>query len=209
MQETKEIKGGGYYLFESLSSGRSSYFENNEETELFKRLWRRYMRGYIETHKIYLSSEGYHILLRIRDRKKLILKYVGICERRDKGVNIDYLKEPWRIVSEQVRIFHSTYVKRVNRLRGREGGLVKQRFRRFYFESVDEFRDYEEEMDEGKEIRGQRNARYRVSARWVKGVNWVGVRSLEWVESAMNQHFNNHVVSKIVKLTFKTHNPPP
>ena len=47
-------------------------------------------------------------------------------------------EEVWRILSDQVRIWLSTYVKRTNRRSGCIGGKVRGNYKRFVFESVEE-----------------------------------------------------------------------
>ena len=209
MLETKKLHCGSYYQFESLAGGRSCYFESDEEVELFRRLWRRYMGSYIETHKMYLSSEGYQVLMRIRKDRIIKDNYIKRCMRSKKELNAKFLEEPWRIISEQMRIFHSTYVKCVNKIRSREGVLVKSSYRRYYFETKEEFEIYECVMKEGKEIESQRNRKYGVSREWVNGVNWLMIRGVEWVESFAGRGFTNNVVSKLIKTTLITHSSPP
>jgi hypothetical protein len=156
-----------------------------------------------------MSSEGYHVLMRIRSKEIVIRNYIEERIKRKKEINSLFLEEPWRIISEQVRILHSVYVKMVNRLRGRQGVLVQKRYRRYYFEGKDEYYSYEKRMKGKEMIEGQKSKRYRVSDRWKKGVDWVVVRGVLFVESLMDMAFQNHVVSKLVKSTFIAHSPPP
>ncbi len=201
MIQTYELKSGSYYLFESLSSGRSCYFESDEEVRIFRVLFRRYINDFCEIHKMYLSSEGYRIFLRVRGAGVLRKRYVERCDKKGKPVKKEYIEEEWRIVSEQMRIFHSVYVKSVNRIRGREGVLVQSRYRRYYFEDLAGFRVCEEEMDRGKEIEGQVNRLYRVSKRWKTGVSWGVVRGKDFVEGLMDIGFQHYVIQKLINYT--------
>jgi hypothetical protein len=167
------------------------------------------MIEYVETHKIYLSSEGYQILLRTRDSKSLTAKYIKRCKRNGKEINTKFIEETWRIVSEQVRIFHSTYAKAVNAIRGREGVLVQKRYKRYYFESVEEYEKYEEKMKEGEEIKGQSSRRYSIEDEWIMLIQWGWIRGIWFVESLMDRAFRGYVVSKLIKSTLLTHSPPP
>lgn len=201
MQSTIKVESGGYYLFESLSSGRSCYYESEEEISFFKMLFRRYMNNYVEVHKMYLSSEGYQILLRIRGNEVIINNYVKKRKKRGKTVKKEFLEEPWRIVSEEMRQMMSLYVKGVNRMRGRKGVLVQSRYKRYYFEDVKEWEEYVKAMEAGKEIEGQENERYRVSKRWIDVVRWGIIRGKEWVESAMDITFKNLVIPNLIEST--------
>ncbi len=211
MKKIISLEPGGYYLFESLASGRSCYFKSDAEVKLFEVLFRRYVGTYIHIHKMYLSSEGYQILLKLKSKESILSRYRKSCERRDKAVKDKYIEEPWRIVSEQVRIFHSNYVKGVNVIRGRNGVLVQERYVRYVFDGEEELVRYIEEMDSGKEINGQKDDRYRVEEERKKGVNWGVLRGVEWVERYMGRVFQDFVVSEFVNYTKLLHshtNPP-
>ncbi len=209
MRHTKELSSGGYYLFESLASSRSSYFESEEEIRYFKVLIKRYLLDYIDVQKLYVSKEGYQLLVKLRTTKTIIKRYR--CKMLKKGKNIrkEYEEEPWRIISEQVRIFHSVYAKYVNRNRGRKGVLVQMCYSRYYYVEISELESYKKRMDKGEEIVGQKNVRYRVKKQWSRGVNWVFFRGKEFVESLCFKTLQDHVVETLIKSTYTFHNPPP
>ena len=208
MIQTYDLQAGGYYMVESLSSGRSCYFESDKEVRQFKVLFQRYLGHYCKVHKMYLSSEGYRIMLQVREKGVLCKRYREHCRRNGNEVRKIFLEEEWRIVSERVRIFHSVYVKMVNRERGRQGVLVQSRYNRYYFESMTEYENYIERMDEGEEIKGQRKEKYGVSGRWKARVRWVVYRGGEWVESCMDKGFKDYVVEKLLLNTLFLHKPP-
>jgi hypothetical protein len=97
----------------------------------------------------------------------------------------------------------------VNRKRGRKGGLVQDRYRRYHFSNESEFALYIERMEiHRKEIQGQKNRRYRVSKRWKKNVDWAKKRGVKWVESMMSGRFQSYVVSKLISFTLHAHKTP-
>lgn len=192
-------------MLESKSSGRSCYFESEEEIKLFKKMFSQYLEKYIEVHKMYISSEGYEVLVRVRTKETLIKHYKVSREKRDKECKREYLAEPWRIISEQIRIFTSIYVKRVNKMRGREGVLVKSRYSRYYFSNVEELKNYIVERESGKELKSQTSERYSVSKRWKRLVDW-GRLWRKWGGfSAMGRAFPAFVVEKLIRTTFMAH----
>lgn len=209
MKCTYELKPSCYYLFESLSSGRSCYFESEEEIIIFRKLFFRYMGSYIAVDSMYLGSEGYQILVKVREKSTIQSNYKKVREKRGRKIKEIFIKEPWRIISEQMRIFKSLYVKTVNRIRGRKGVLVQQRYSRYYFENKEEYEQYKKTMEAGKEIKSQEKDDYRVEKRWIKKVNWRVIRGKRWVESAMDRAFANLVVSNLVQLTLTLHNHNP
>jgi hypothetical protein len=209
MKKIHELECGGYYLLSSLATARSCYFENEDEILKFRLLFKRYLTYYINIHKVYMSSEGYEILIRVKSLEVVKRTYIEYCKKLNKEVKVEFIKEPWRIISEQMRIFGSVYAKWVNSERDRSGGLVKERYRRYYFESYEEFEMYKNEMREGSEIRSQRNKRYQVSTRWIRAINWSIIRGVERVEGLVDIDFKNYVVQKLIKSTFSLHSPPP
>ncbi len=209
MKKVYRMESRGYYLIESLAVCRNCYFESKEEAERFKNLFVRYVGSYVEIDKMYLSSSGYHILLRIKSFAYLRNRYTKECNRRGKQVRGIFIEEPWRIISEQMRIFHSRYVKWINEKRDRSGGMVKERYSRYYFSSEEEYEIYKNKMGQKEQLKGQRNKRYELSERWLSLVNWEVLRGGEWVNSLMNRAFRKYVVEKLVKSTIILHNTPP
>lgn len=196
-----------YYLFESKSSARSCYFESDLEIHIFKKLLRRYLSKYVEFHHLHISSEGYEILLRTRTKETVIQHYRLGREIKKKSIKEQFINEPWRIISEQMRIFLCLYAKTVNKKRGRQGVLVQKRFERRYFSGVEEVQEYVEELNRGKEVESQRKIKYRVEESWKKGISWWRFRGKKWGESVGCIDFQDHVLRKLVNRTFATHNP--
>ena len=93
-------------------------------------------------------------------------------------------------------------------MRGREGVLVKHRYKRYLFESTEELSEYIEMMDRGEEIKGQRKVKYGVSLRWKKLICWGLVRGIGYVEEYMDRGFRKYVVANLVNFTLNAHKPP-
>ncbi len=208
MKCVHEFNCEGYYLFESKSSSRSAYFETEEEIREFKQLWIRYLGKFIETYKVYFSSEGYQILIKVRKKSVVNKEYVKMCKKRGKKERMLFKEESWRIISEQMRILHSVYARFVNRERGRKGVMVQIRYKRYIFEGEAEFRIYEREMDAGKEIEGQEKRRYKLDGKWKTGVRWELVRGGMWVKGLMSRGFHYYVVSNLINYTKTLHSSP-
>ncbi len=207
MKRTHEIKPGNYYLFESLSSANSSFFESEEEIDIFKRLMNRYMSKYLEIHRMFIDRTGYQVLVRVRQRRTLRMNYKIRCEERDKEVKKSLLETPWKIVSEMMRIFKSLYVRAINRIRGREGVLVKQNYKKYYFENEEEYREYLERKEAGERIRSQKNEEYERGLVRNGGLDWVRGRVLEWGGVFDFKGFQGLVGLNLIKTTFTHHNP--
>jgi len=135
MKQTHQLLAGGYYMFESLSSTKSMYFNSKEEIRLFKVFLSRYLGRYVKIHRVYIDVNGYNILLRLNQRRTLKNTYRHDCLKKNIKPKTQFLEEPWRIISERIRIFHATFAKAVNKIRGREGVLVKSSYKKYYFEN--------------------------------------------------------------------------
>ncbi len=209
MKKVNALECGGYYMIESKATARNSYFEHKGELERFRSLFRRYLGGFVGIEKVYVSGAGYQMLIKVKGRQVVLSEYKKGCKRKGKKVKELYVKEPWRIISEQMRIFGSVYAKWVNAERGRSGGLVKERYSRYYFEDYEEYRRYKERMEEGEEIFSQREGRYRLREEWKKEVEWMVFRGRVWVESMVNRALQEHVVDKLIIFTKSKHLSPP
>lgn len=73
-------------------------------------------------------------------------------------------EEIWRIISEQVRISLSTYVRNTNSRNNRIGKKVGRSYIRYYFESIDEVIEEMKKMDEQEIGQCQPNERYQGAA---------------------------------------------
>lgn len=204
MRKVDKIKSNGFYLLESVASGRTCYFESEAEVKIFKSLFLRYMKDYVEIHHVNLSTEGYQILVKIREKRTLIKKYIQECESKGKTCKAIFLSEPWRIISEQVRKLLSIYARKANRIRGRKGVLVQKKYEKFIFDSIEELERYKSEK---VEIESQRRRKYRVGKKWKKLVDWVKVRARIWGGSFMNKGFHDLVLPKLINDTISYHSP--
>lgn len=205
MKKVNEFHCNCFYMFESLASGRTCYFESEEEIEIFKLLFTRYMNNYVEVYHMEISSEGYQVLIKTRERRTVVNHYKKQCDKKGKSYRVDFIKEPWHIISEQMRIFLSLYARKANKLREREGVLVKKRFERFLFETEEELLGYLSTKNSIPEIQSQRNPKYRVELVLKKAVNWGMVRARNLAESIIKKAFHNLVVVNLIKSTLLAH----
>ena len=186
MKNTHELKTGGFYVFESLASANSVFFKSEKEIKIFKKLFKLYVSRYMDINKLYVDASGYQAVVRIKQRKTLLKNYRTECNEKKRDPKKEIVKNPWRIISEKMRIFKSIFVKAINKLRGREGVLVKHSFKKYYFESIEEYNLYVVEMESGKHISSQRNQEYSLSRSDSKILNWMKYRAGKWAESLLS-----------------------
>lgn len=106
-----------------------------------------------------------------------------------------------------MRIFKSTFVKAINKLRGREGVLVKNSFKKQYFETEQEYEDYIAEMEKGLPIKSQSSAYFSRKRIETKISNWRFYRAKKWAEMLMDKQSQNFVACKTIFFTLLHHNP--
>lgn len=208
MIKTEKFSCNSYYMFESLSSGRSSYFESGEEVKLFKKLFELHLSKHVELHRMYLFTEGYQLLVRTRHRSTILNNFRKKKAKQGKTVNIEYILEPWRVISEQMRIFMSSYVRQVNSMRGREGVLVKSRYNRYFFTDANDLNAYVAERAI-HDKKSQRIKRYRVGKKWRKLVNWEKLWQRKSGRCAVYRAFPDLILSKLIRSTFLHHSSLP
>ena len=160
MIRIKEMLPSGFYILQGESSANSCFIENKREAKLFLRLANRYLTGYVKVHEYLLYAEGWMIQLTLKDRKSILKKYKTARRKKNKEIRLDK-KEPWEIISEQVRQMLSQFVKLTNKMENREGSKVKESYRRYYFEKFEEAKHYIKKMREQKVKVLQRNKKYR------------------------------------------------
>ncbi len=147
MIKTKKIFSRGIYIFESRSSGNSNYIESLGEAKRLMAYAKYYLKGYLLIHDYVITRHGWQMAVEILDREKFEKPYDGI--------------ETWRIISERVRLWLSTYVRSANFGRKREGVLVREKFRKYYFESKEEALGHLEAMRNQQVRLYQRRKKYR------------------------------------------------
>lgn len=174
MKKIKKIEASKLYLFKSTASANSVYFETDDMIKLFLKYFNYYLKDFVKIHELSLNKDGWAIILKTKTevtiRKHFILKSKSNVKNGRKDI--------WRIISERIRVFISTYVRVSNKLLGREGTLVRKSFERYEFESEVELKEYIESMhlnevdlsQEKQKYRGL-SKHFRVSKAFVKHLN--------------------------------------
>lgn len=138
MKTTKEMYPGCLYLFEGESSASSCFIQNEEDAKQFIILANQYLKDYIKIHEFNLTKDSWMMIVTIRSKEKIKKSYLKrraqsqTCNRKNDHRKI------WKIISEQMRLFLKHYVRDANKRSGRQGSLVKEPFKRSYFESEKE-----------------------------------------------------------------------
>lgn len=204
MKKTHNLEPGCFYIFKSLSAGNTCYFETENELIQFNKLFKFHLHRYIRIVKANINQEGYVFLIKIRDNRTLISNYKK--ERVKKGKKIDdlFIQEPWRIISEKIRIVHSLFVRFANKLRDRSGVLVKKSYEKFYFENIGEAIE-QLENDSDLAFSSQKNKKYKSIKSHCQIKNWVGILAKNGMQVFKNQTVTSLILLNYVKKTISAH----
>jgi len=218
MKRIKKCKAKGLYIFEGRVSANSTYFENKSECKKFLIYANHYLKEVLTIHEFVLTRHGWHMLVRVKHKSKIIT----FAEGNIKGAKNQKI-EVWRVVSEQIRLFLSTYVRVVNKFRGRTGVLVHSSYKRFYFEHVAEAQEHINKMREQLLDLSQRNKKYRGKrSHWEitimqgkasiflcsKYIDKALKKAVKFLESTVFKGSQDLVLLKLIKNTSNTHNSP-
>lgn len=129
MKEIKNIGFEGFYIFRGKACANSCFIENVGHAKQFVTYMNFYLKGYLKVYDYCLSKDGWELAVKLADKESILAK--TDASHIDKINSDDELC--WRIVSERVRLFLSTYVRVTNRSRGRTGTLVHNSYGRLHF----------------------------------------------------------------------------
>lgn len=221
MIKIKKPVANGYYLFQGKASANSSFIEDLSEAKRFIILANYYFKGYLKIHEYILTQDGWNFIVKINSAKSIAAKHASdSIEDFDESLI-------WKIISERVRIFLSTFVKFTNKKQGRTGSKVHSSYERFMFESLSEALGYIEKIRQGaiklyqsKRKYKAKKSHYRIPRKLGRGSIFLSSRKLrdrvrrvvERLEVLELQVSSKHVLRKLIKSTFKytpKRNPPP
>lgn len=142
MKQTKKMYPGCVYLFEGQSSSSSCFIQSETDAKSFMTLANYNLKDFLKIHEYNLTKDSWIMVVSLRSREKIFKSY---HKKRDKSqtCNRKYDHcEIWKIISEQVRQFLRSYVYAANKRSGREGSLVREPYKRSYFETIQEAKEY-------------------------------------------------------------------
>jgi len=165
----KQMQADQLYLIEGTSVANSPFFENEADCKLFLSLADKYLADYLTIACFQNSRDGWVMMVTTKSAAVIRTAYEDRRRQSKKCKEDCAHHEIWRMLSDQIRIMLSTYVKATNENTGRTGGKVSGKYKRFVFESVEEAEAVKEELlnlkyDQAQELEIYRpsNELYRV-----------------------------------------------
>lgn len=132
--------------------------------KLFFRYCDYYLKDYIDVQEYALNQDGWAMLIKIKSSKTIRKYYEKVTSRRKskKDLEVSFTTMPiWKILSERVRLFISTYVRMSNKILGREGSLVRRKYKRYRFDSLTQAQSYVSKLRNGGHDTQQTEEKYR------------------------------------------------
>lgn len=163
MKKIKKMGAGHIYLIRGSSTANSALFEGIDDCQQFLELADHYLKEYLTVSSFQNSRDGWVMIVATKSEALIKQAYSARRSLSKKCKEEFELKEVWRMLSDQVRIFLSTYVKKINRRTGRKGAMVRHRYERFVFESEEEALQMKVKLEEERYNLEQPVERYRPS----------------------------------------------
>lgn len=155
-----KLQAGGIYALEAHNCARNHFVENKLEVDQFLIFINGYLKDYMSVLEYRIRPTGWHLLVRIKSTKEVLMSYQKLQLRKGKAVRFH---EVWQIISERVRLFRSHFTKWVDKSRGREGNASKGVYRRFSFESLEEVERHIDQLRNSHMQPAQPNAKYQAN----------------------------------------------
>lgn len=151
------------YLIRGCSVANTPFFEQEADCKLFLELADHYLKEYLTIASFQNNRDGWVMIIVTKTASVIKNAY---CARRllSKKCKKEFeLQEVWKMLSDQIRILLSTYVRRTNHETGRKGAKVRHRYERFVFNSVEEALAMQESLEGECYPLEQPEERYRPS----------------------------------------------
>lgn len=123
MKKIKKIKENGIYIFTGRANANSCFIEKINHAKKFLIYANYYLKDYLSVYDYIITKDGWSIVVKIKSTAK--------SDRVIGGIEV----EIWRLISERMRLFLSTFVRVTNRDKGRTGCLVHSSFDKYEFEN--------------------------------------------------------------------------
>lgn len=207
MKKIKKLQENGFYIFTGQSNANSCFIEKIIHARKFLVYANYFLLNYISIYDYLITKNGWTLLVKIKYKK---------------NNEINELDEVWRVISERMRLFLSTFVRVTNKQKGRTGCLVHSSYERYYFESKKEAMCYIAKIrnqkikhySKRKKYRGLKT-HYKISINKIKGsiflcskeVRRKKTKMMDFVEVLELNSLRDLVVEKFVDYTINSHFP--
>lgn len=151
------------YLIRGSSVSHTPFFEHQQDCRVFLELVDHYLKDYVSISSFQNNPNGWVMIITTKSAELIKKAYKARRALSKKCKKEFEFQEVWQMLSDQIRILLSTYVKKTNQATGRKGSKVRHRYERFVFESAQEALEVEAQLEEEFHPLEQPVERYRPS----------------------------------------------
>lgn len=168
MIKTKEMFPDGYYVLTGASTARDLFFDDDQDIVEFKELFERMLCGYLQVYRMLLYKDQWFIAIKLNNKEQIKKQYLYDRDRSKKANRANDYHEPWRMISERVRVFLCNFVANTNKRKNRKGGKVSSSYKRYYFTNLSEMENEMKNWEERKIASSQKSNTYKYLERHYK-----------------------------------------
>lgn len=173
MKKIKEMQAEHVYLIRGASTARSPFFEDEQDCGTFLAYADRFLKDYMRVVSFQNSRDGWVMIVATKSAQAIKRAYLERRAKSKKCRKEFEFTEVWQMLSDQIRILLSTYVKVTNFRTRRKGAKVRCRYERFVFESEAEAKFMQASLEKEFHDQAQPQKRYRPSYRSHKIRKWM------------------------------------
>lgn len=185
MKKVTKVEANGFYVFSGRSNANSCFIERLSHAKVFLIYANYFLKEYLTIHEYLINKDGWTMIVKIKS-KNTILHFTNQTTHHI-----------WKIISERVRLFISTFVRVTNKSKGRTGSLVHSEYERYYFDTlkeskefIDKIRTQQIKFYSKKKYRGLKT-HYKVPKKLGKGSIFLCSRDLKLI------HRESHVLGEV------------
>jgi hypothetical protein len=151
------------YLIEGAGTANSPFFENEAHCHAFLKLADKHLGAFLSINSFQNNRDGWVMIITTKSAETIREAY-RLRRAKSKKCKVSCAHhEVWRMLSDQIRIMLSTFVKSTNAKSGRTGGKVRGNYKRYVFENVDEVEQMKETLSKQNHDQSQTLKRYSPS----------------------------------------------
>ena len=129
MKKTTKTQANGFYLFSGRANANSCFIEKILHAKQFLLYANYFFKGSLSIYDYIITKDGWTILVKIKSVDSFT------------DSNFNRPEDIWKVISERVRLFLSTFVRVTNKEKGRTGCLVHSGYERYFFETLQEAKE--------------------------------------------------------------------
>ena len=204
MENLNRIQANGFYVFSGRANANSCFIEKISHAKKFLVYANHFLKGYLVIYDYIITRDGWTMVVKIKLDQKI------------KNNNSKSKDEVWRVISERMRLFLSTFVRVTNKQKGRTGCLVHSSYQRSFFLSLKEATSFLEKIRtqnikhyaKKKKYRGLKT-HYKISKKKGQGSVFLCSKEIRKVKKEISKSFEvidfkgltNLVLQKMINLT--------